>query len=54
MLLSVLVALILTPVLCATMLKPVSKGHEPAESAIWFLRPFFLWFDHFFFRVRDR
>ena len=52
MLLSVLVALILTPVLCATMLKPVSKGHEPAESAIWFLRPFFLWFDRFFFRVR--
>jgi HAE1 family hydrophobic/amphiphilic exporter-1 len=44
--------LILTPVLCATMLKPVSKGHEPAESAIWFLRPFFLWFDRFFFRVR--
>jgi len=52
MLLSVLVALILTPVLCATMLKPVPKGHEPAESAIWFLRPFFLWFDRFFFRVR--
>jgi HAE1 family hydrophobic/amphiphilic exporter-1 len=52
MLLSVLVALILTPVLCATMLKPVPKGHEPAESAIWFLRPFFLWFDRLFFRVR--
>jgi hydrophobe/amphiphile efflux-1 (HAE1) family protein len=53
MLLSVVVALILTPVLCATMLKPVPQGHEPAESAIWFLRPFFLWFDHVFFRVRD-
>jgi HAE1 family hydrophobic/amphiphilic exporter-1 len=52
MLLSVLVALILTPVLCATMLKPVPRGHEPAESAIWFLRPFFLWFDRFFFWVR--
>ncbi|MGC8989471.1 MAG: efflux RND transporter permease subunit, partial [Verrucomicrobiia bacterium] len=52
MLLSVLVALILTPVLCATMLKPVPKGHEPAESAIWFLRPFFMWFDHVFFAVR--
>jgi HAE1 family hydrophobic/amphiphilic exporter-1 len=52
MLLSVLVALILTPVLCATMLKPVPKGHEPAESAIWFLRPFFVWFDRLFFRVR--
>jgi len=52
MLLSVVVALILTPVLCATMLKPVPKGHEPAESAIWFLRPFFVWFDRVFFAVR--
>ena len=52
MLLSVLVALILTPVLCAMMLKPVPKGHQPAESAIWFLRPFFLWFDRVFFQVR--
>jgi len=52
MLLSVLVALILTPVLCATMLKPVPKGHEAAEGAVWFLRPFFLWFDRVFFRVR--
>jgi HAE1 family hydrophobic/amphiphilic exporter-1 len=53
MLLSVLVALILTPVLCATMLRPVHKGHQPAESAIWFLRPFFLAFDRVFFRFRD-
>ncbi len=53
MLLSVLVALILTPVLCATMLKPVPKGHQPAESAVWFLRPFFLWFDRLFFGIRD-
>ena len=53
MLLSVVVALILTPVLCATFLKPVSKGHEPAENAIWFLRPFFVWFDRAFFRFRD-
>jgi HAE1 family hydrophobic/amphiphilic exporter-1 len=53
MLLSVAVALILTPVLCATMLKPVPKGHEPSESAIWFLRPFFLWFDRFFFALRS-
>jgi hydrophobe/amphiphile efflux-1 (HAE1) family protein len=52
MMLSVLVALVLTPVLCATFLKPVPKGHEPAESAIWFLRPFFLWFDRIFFRAR--
>jgi HAE1 family hydrophobic/amphiphilic exporter-1 len=54
MLLSVAVALILTPVLCAALLRPVPKGHEPAESAIFFLRPFFLWFDHIFFWVRDR
>jgi hydrophobe/amphiphile efflux-1 (HAE1) family protein len=53
MLLSVLVALILTPVLCASMLKPVTKGHEAAEGAIWFLRPFFLGFDRLFFRVRE-
>ena len=33
MLLSVVVALILTPVLCASLLKPVPKGHEPAENA---------------------
>ena len=53
MLLSVLVALILTPVLCATLLKPVPKGHEPAENAVWFLRPFFRWFEHRFFRTRE-
>jgi HAE1 family hydrophobic/amphiphilic exporter-1 len=53
MLLSVLVALILTPVLCASLLKPVPKGHEPAENAIWFLRPFFMWFDRHFFRSRE-
>ena len=54
MLLSVVVALILTPVLCASLLKPVPKGHEPAEGGIWFLRPFFRWFDRLFFRSRDR
>jgi len=53
MLLSVLVALILTPVLCATFLKPVPKGHEPSDSAIFFLRPFFRWFDKVFFKVRS-
>jgi len=53
MLLSVVVALILTPVLCASMLKPVAKGHEPAEGAIFLFRPFFLWFDRMFFRSRD-
>jgi hydrophobe/amphiphile efflux-1 (HAE1) family protein len=53
MLLSVVVALILTPVLCASLLKPVAVGHEPAENAIFFMRPFFRWFDHSFFRTRD-
>ena len=54
MLLSVVVALILTPVLCASLLKPVKAGHEPAENAIFFLRPFFRWFDRMFFGFRDR
>ena len=54
MLLSVVVALVLTPVLCASFLKPVPKGHEPAEGAVWFLRPFFKRFDRFFFFSRDR
>ncbi|MDY0190511.1 MAG: efflux RND transporter permease subunit [Desulfuromonas sp.] len=53
MLLSVVVALVLTPVLCATMLKPIAKGHEPSDGAIWFLRPFFKKFDLGFFRLRD-
>jgi len=53
MLLSVVVALILTPVLCASLLKPVAAGHEPADNAVFFLRPFFRWFDSVFFRVRD-
>jgi HAE1 family hydrophobic/amphiphilic exporter-1 len=53
MLLSVVVALILTPVLCASLLKPVKAGHEPAEAALPILRPFFLGFDRGFFRTRD-
>jgi HAE1 family hydrophobic/amphiphilic exporter-1 len=54
MLLSVLVALILTPVLCASLLRPVTKGHEAAESGFRLLRPFFLGFDRFFFYLRDK
>ncbi len=54
MLLSVLVALILTPVLCASLLKPVPKGHEPAEGGVRLFRPFFRWFDRVFFQSRDR
>jgi HAE1 family hydrophobic/amphiphilic exporter-1 len=51
MLLSVLVALILTPVLCASLLKPLTTGRE-ADNAIFFLRPFFSKFNHVFFRLR--
>jgi HAE1 family hydrophobic/amphiphilic exporter-1 len=54
MLLSVVVALILTPVLCASLLKTVPPGHQPADNAIFFLRPFFRRFDRLFFRLRDK
>ncbi len=53
MVLSVLVALILTPVLCSRILKPVPKGHEAAEVGLPILQPFFLWFDRGFNRFRD-
>ncbi len=53
MLLSVVVALILTPVLCATLLKPIPPGHEPADNAVFFLRPFFRWFDRSFYTTRN-
>jgi HAE1 family hydrophobic/amphiphilic exporter-1 len=52
MLLSVVVALILTPVLCASLLKPVPAGHQPADNAVRFLRPFFRLFDRLFLRAR--
>jgi len=54
MLLSVLVALVLTPVLCASLLKPIPKGHEPADNAFFLFRPFFRWFDRTFRRARDK
>jgi multidrug efflux pump len=50
MILSVLVAMILTPALCATLLKPVEKGHEACESG-WYC-PFFRWFNRVFNRGR--
>ncbi|PIE69146.1 MAG: hydrophobe/amphiphile efflux-1 family RND transporter [Deltaproteobacteria bacterium] len=53
MLLSVVVALVLTPVLCASLMKPIPKGHEPSDNAVFFLRPFFRWFDRTFFWFRD-
>jgi len=53
MLLSVVVALVLTPVLCASLLRPVEKGHEAAETGWKLLRPFFLGFDRMFYKVRS-
>jgi hydrophobe/amphiphile efflux-1 (HAE1) family protein len=53
MLLSVIVALILTPVLCTSLLKPVPAGHEHGENAVFFLRPLFKGFNRFFFRARE-
>jgi hydrophobe/amphiphile efflux-1 (HAE1) family protein len=54
MLLSVVVALILTPVLCASLLKPVAQGEEGAETGFYLFRPFFRWFDRVFFWTRDQ
>ncbi|MBU1565586.1 MAG: efflux RND transporter permease subunit, partial [Proteobacteria bacterium] len=48
MTLSVLVALILTPALCATLLKPVKKGAHGHK------RGFFGWFNRFFEKNADR
>jgi multidrug efflux pump len=52
MILSVMVAMILTPALCATLLKPVAKGHTPGESG-WF-RWFFPWFNRLFDFCRNK
>jgi multidrug efflux pump len=50
MVLSVLVAMILTPALCATLLKPVEKGHHFGETVLF--RWFFRWFNKLFDRSR--
>jgi multidrug efflux pump len=52
MALSVLVAIIFTPALCATMLKPVQKGHGHGEGG-W-LSGFFSWFNRMFERNTQR
>ena len=52
MILSVIVAMTLTPAMCATMLKPVAKGHHAGESG-WF-RGFFNGFNRMFDWCRDR
>lgn len=54
MLLSVVVALILTPVLCASLLKQHAPGHRAGDSAFFLFRPFFRWFDRVFNWARDR
>ena len=46
--LSVMIALILTPALCAAMLKPIPKGHHEKK------RGFFGWFNRVFDRNADR
>ncbi|MGB9095456.1 multidrug efflux RND transporter permease AcrD [Erwinia sp.] len=48
MVLSVLVAMILTPALCATLLKPIPKGHHHGR------RGFFGWFNRMFNRNAER
>ncbi|MGC2064419.1 MAG: efflux RND transporter permease subunit [Thermodesulfovibrionales bacterium] len=50
MILSVFVAMILTPALCATLLKPVEKGCHPGEAGR--LKSFFCWFNNWFDRRR--
>jgi multidrug efflux pump len=48
MILSVILAMTLTPALCATLLKPVAKGHSAGESG-WFKAPFRMfnrWFEN--------
>lgn len=54
MFLSVLMTQVLTPVVCAAVLKPVPRGHDAAEVSIRFLRPFFMAFNRNFYRLRDR
>ncbi len=52
MALSVLVAIVFTPALCATMLKPVEQGHHHGEGG-WF-SGFFGWFNRMFARNTRR
>ena len=54
MLLSVVVALILTPVLCASLLRPVAMREEKAKTALAPFRRFYHRFDRGFNWTRDR
>ena len=51
---SVLVALIITPALCATILKSVEKGHNVTEGGFFLFRPFFRWFNRIFNNSREQ
>ena len=51
MVLSVLVAMVLTPALCATLLKPVAQGHQVGEKSFF---GFFHWFNHRFDQATNR
>ena len=48
MVLSVIVAIVLTPALCATIMKPIEKGHHASD------RGFFGWFNKVFDRNAER
>ncbi len=52
MILSVLVAMILTPALCSTLLKPIEKGHTPGECGLFC--KFFEWFNKWFNKGRGK
>jgi multidrug efflux pump len=51
MILSIMVALVLTPALCATLLKPIEGGHHQHGNGL--LGRFFAWFNHSFDATRD-
>ena len=53
MVLSVTVALILPPVLCASILKPAGKDDKVARGPLKFLQQFLIWFDRGFLRLRQ-
>ncbi|MDR3629193.1 MAG: efflux RND transporter permease subunit, partial [Desulfocapsaceae bacterium] len=52
MILSVMVAMILTPALCSTLLNPIEKGHAPGECGM-FCR-YFKWFNRSFDFCRSK
>jgi len=60
MALSVFVALTLTPALCATLLKPIEKGHHaahdgpPRRGLLGLSDRFFAWFNRSFDRTANR